>query len=388
MRWWHALTRDQRLLLINSTATGFGVSLFAYLQPLYIESLGATPEQIGLTLGASGLIVTLLYIPLGMWADRRGRKPLIVAGWLLSGLMALAMALAPDWRWFLPAYTLYLLSNFAVPALQGYTAATTTPRAVGRLFALLALGNSAGSIIAPAIGGWLGQLYGLRTVYALAGFIFGADAVLNLARLTPQATVPPRSPRAQSRTVLRNRRFWVEIAFVLLMFTATDIGTVLVPNFLEDVRGLSVAQIGALSSLGTLGIALLIYLIGRLPTERRLPLFIPQAAAGAALLLWLLAPGLGWIGLAYLIHGGNRAFRPVTAGRLANTLAPETMSFGFGFYQTAQQLGLTISPYAAGLLYAHDPHWPLWAGVVGLAAAMAFAALLPELKSLDADRRG
>lgn len=388
MRWWHALTRDQRLLLINSTATGFGVSLFAYLQPLYIESLGATPEQIGLTLGASGLIVTLLYIPLGMWADRRGRKPLIVAGWLLSGLMALAMALAPDWRWFLPAYTLYLLSNFAVPALQGYTAATTTPRAVGRLFALLALGNSAGSIIAPAIGGWLGQLYGLRTVYALAGFIFGADAVLNLARLTPQATVPPRSPRAQSRTVLSNRRFWVEIAFVLLMFTATDIGTVLVPNFLEDVRGLSVAQIGALSSLGTLGIALLIYLIGRLPTERRLPLFIPQAAAGAALLLWLLAPGLGWIGLAYLIHGGNRAFRPVTAGRLANTLAPETMSFGFGFYQTAQQLGLTISPYAAGLLYAHDPHWPLWAGVVGLAAAMAFAALLPELKSLDADRRG
>lgn len=388
MRWWHALTRDQRLLLINSTATGFGVSLFAYLQPLYIESLGATPEQIGLTLGASGLIVILLYIPLGMWADRRGRKPLIVAGWLLSGLMALAMALAPDWRWFLPAYTLYLLSNFAVPALQGYTAATTTPRAVGRLFALLALGNSAGSIIAPAIGGWLGQLYGLRTVYALAAFIFGADAVLNLARLTPQATVPPRSPRAQSRTVLRNRRFWVEIAFVLLMFTATDIGTVLVPNFLEDVRGLSVAQIGALSSLGTLGIALLIYLIGRLPTERRLPLFIPQAAAGAALLLWLLAPGLGWIGLAYLIHGGNRAFRPVTAGRLANTLAPETMSFGFGFYQTAQQLGLTISPYAAGLLYAHDPHWPLWAGVVGLAAAMAFAALLPELKSLDADRRG
>lgn len=55
-----AFSRDQRLWLINSALTGFGVGLFAYLQPLYIASLGASPEQIGLTLSLSGLIVTLL----------------------------------------------------------------------------------------------------------------------------------------------------------------------------------------------------------------------------------------------------------------------------------------------------------------------------------------
>ncbi len=396
MNWWRTLNRDQRLLLLNSTATGFAVGLFAYLQPLYIESLGAMPEQIGLTLGLSGLIVTLLYIPLGLWADQRGRKPLIVWGWALSAAMTLAMAGAPDWRWFIPAYTLYLLSNFAVPALQGYTAATTTPRAVGRLFTLLALGNSAGSIIAPAIGGWIGEAFGLRAVYLAAGLVFGAGTLLTLVPLTPQ---PPagskgvvvsllKSSRAHSNALLGNRRFKFEIAFVLLMFIATDIGTVLIPNFLEDVRGLSVAQIGTLSSLGTLGIALLTFIVGRLPTERRLPLFITQITAGAALLLWLLAPGLIWIGLAFLIHGGNRAFRPITAGRLANTLAPESMSFGFGFYQTAQQLGLTISPYAAGLLYARDPHWPLWAGLIGLAAAMGLAALLPRPKPSNEEDSG
>jgi len=388
MNWWRTLTRDQRLLLLNHTATGFAVGLFAYLQPLYIASLGAMPEQIGLTLGLSGLIVTLLYIPLGLWADRRGRKPLIVWGWALSAAMTLAMAGAPDWRWFIPAYTLYLLSNFAVPALQGYTAATTTPRAVGRLFTLLALGNSAGSIVAPAIGGWIGEAFGLRAVYLAAGLVFGACTLLTLVPLTPQAAAPSKSPRAQSNALLGDRRFKFEIAFVLLMFIATDIGTVLIPNFLEDVRGLSVAQIGALSSLGTFGIALLTFIVGRLPTERRLPLFITQVAAGAALLLWLLAPGLTWIGLAFLIHGGNRAFRPVTAGRLANTLAPESMSFGFGFYQTAQQLGLTISPYAAGLLYARDPHWPLWAGLIGLAAAMGLAALLPGPKPSNREGSG
>ncbi|MGQ0602720.1 MAG: MFS transporter [Anaerolineales bacterium] len=378
MRWWSALTRDQRLLFLNSTATGFGVSLFLYLQPLYIESLGASPEQIGLTLGVSGLIVILLYIPLGLWADRRGRKPLIVWGWALSAAMTLAMAFAPDWRWFIPAYTLYLLANFAVPALQGYVAATTTPRAVSGLFALLALGYSAGSIIAPAIGGWIGEAFGLRVVYVVAALVFGLDTLIVLAPLTPQAAAPSKSQRAHIGAVLGNRRFIVEIAFILLMFVATDIGTVMAPKYLEEVRGLSVAQIGSLSSFGTLGIAVLTFLVGRLPAERRTPLLLTQALALAALLIWLRLPGLLWIGIAFLIHGGNRVFRPITSARLVNTLAPESMSFGFGFYQTAQQLGLTISPYLAGVLYARDPHWPLWAGVIGLGVAMVFAVALPR----------
>lgn len=378
MRWWRTLTRDQQLLFINSTATGFGVALFLYLQPLYIKSLGATPSQIGLALGASGLIVTLLYIPLGMWADRRGRKPLIVWGWLLSAVMTFLMGLAPDWHWFIPTYAVYLLSNFAVPALQGYTAATTTPREVGRLFALLALGNSAGSIVAPVLGGWIGEMYGLRAVYVVASLVFALDTVLVLARLTPQATVATQSPRAHFGAVLGNTRFIVELTFIFIMFVATDVGTVMVPNFLEDVRGLSVAQIGALSSLGTLGIAVLTFIISRLPTERRTPLFITQGVALTALLLWLMTPGLVWIGLASLISGGNRLFRPLTSGRLVSTLNVETMSLGFGFFQTAQQLGLTIAPYLAGLLYTRDPHWPLWAGVIGLVVAMGFAAFLPS----------
>jgi predicted MFS family arabinose efflux permease len=142
------------------------------------------------------------------------------------------------------------------------------------------------------------------------------------------------------------------------------------PKFLEDVRGLSVGQIGALGSVGTLGIMVLTLLLGRQPPERRAPLLLAQGAALLALLLWLNASALAWIGLAYFVHGGNRVIRPITTGRLAATLDAATMSFGFGFYQTAQQLGLTLSPYVAGLLYARGPAWPLWAGVAGLLVMM------------------
>lgn len=376
MRWWQDLSRDQRLLFANNFITGFGVALFLNLQPIYISQLGATPAQVGLTLSLSGLIVTVLYVPLGLWADRHGRKPMIVSGWVLSGLAALAMAAAPDWRWFIPALTVYLMSNFAVPALQGYVAASGGGRNLGRLFALLAAGNSVGSVAAPALGGWLGEHVGLRTVYAIAGVLFVLDGLLVLGRLAPQAA-PPAAQRAPAFGLLRSGPFRVEVLFTLMLFVAVDVGQVLAPKYLQDVRHLSVSQIGWLGSLGTLGVAGLTLALGRLPSERRTPLLIAQALAAASLSLWLSSPWLGLIALGYFIGGGNRVIRPLLASRLAARLKPEDMSFGFGFYQTAQQLGLTISPFLAGQLYARDPSWPLLAGLVGIGLTVLVTAFRP-----------
>ncbi len=199
-----------------------------------------------------------------------------------------------------------------MPALQSYVAATTTPREVGRLFALLALGSSVGSVIAPSIDGWLGEWAGLRVVCGVAGAVFARDTVLVLTALTPQ----PRAPRAaqsQLGALLGRPRFRVEVAAILAMFVATDIGTVPAPNFLDAVRGWSAAEIGAVGSLGTLGIAGLTFVITRLTLTRRRPLLFTQAAALGALALWVTTATPAGIGLAFLISGGNRAFRPIVS---------------------------------------------------------------------------
>jgi predicted MFS family arabinose efflux permease len=303
---------------------------------------------------------------------------LILAGWGLSALATLGMALAPDWRWFIPALTVYLLSNFAVPALQGYIAAGESPRTISRVFSIIASGNSLGSVIAPAIGGWIGETFSLRTVYFCAAVVFALDTVFVLARLSAQPVPASGAPRAAAWQVLSKRAFLIEIVFIFLLFLAIDLGQVMAPKFLAEVRGLTVSQIGWLGSIGTLGVVGLTLALGRLPAERRTPLLISQAVALVALLIWLAVPGLLATGLAYFIHGSNRVIRPITASRLSAALDPDTMSFGFGFYQTAQQLGLTISPYAAGLLYAQDPAWPLFAGALAICVMMLVTLRLPK----------
>ncbi|MEM1551959.1 MAG: hypothetical protein QXH03_04765 [Candidatus Bathyarchaeia archaeon] len=56
---------------------------FAHLLPdtyysLYVESLGGSPLTIGSILSASWFIMAFLQLAGGYWADKRGRKALIV----------------------------------------------------------------------------------------------------------------------------------------------------------------------------------------------------------------------------------------------------------------------------------------------------------------------
>jgi MFS family permease len=64
------LSRDQWLIYFSQMIWGFGLGLWQHLQPLYIESLGADPQQIGITISLSGLLVIFVYVPIGMLADR------------------------------------------------------------------------------------------------------------------------------------------------------------------------------------------------------------------------------------------------------------------------------------------------------------------------------
>jgi MFS family permease len=370
------LDRDFVLIYLSILLWGFGVFLYTYIQPLYITQLGATPAQVGLTLGLGSLLVTFLYAPIGLWADRYGRKAVIVAGWCLGTISAYGFALAADWRWFIPAMAAYTLSNFAVSVLNGYIAAKTLPEQRSRVFALISTSSAFGSILAPAIGGWIGEQFGLRAVYLTAA---GAYTLSTLAILfiRPQ----PKEPQANSghaRELLRSSSVRWQVFFVFAIFFAVDVGQILAPKFLEEVRGLTIHQIGWLGTVSALGVVLLMLLISRLPSEGRWGLFTSQGVAllGLALLAW--APGFSLLLVAFFISGSNRVVRPPTLANFARLLTPATMSFGMGLQQTATQVGLALSPYVAGLLYTHNPYWPFYAGLLALISTLLMTGLLPQ----------
>jgi MFS family permease len=376
-----ALDRDLVLICISLFLWGLGSFLYTYIQPLYLTELGANPAQIGLALGIGGLVTTLLYAPIGLWADRRGRKGVIVAGWTLGTLAGYGFALAPDWRWFIPAMAAYTLSNFAVSVLNGYVATKTTPEGRAFVYALISMGFSAGSIISPAAGGWIGEQYGLRAVYFCAALMFtGSTLAMLFLRQQPRE---PQATSSSARFLLRDRVILWHLLLMGLLFFAVDVGLILAPKYLEEVRGLAVAQIGWLGTLSAVGVLILAPLISRLAHGSRRAIFWGEGLAFVSILLLATTTNPAWLVAAFFIGGGNRLARPPTLARFSNLLTPATMSFGLGLQQTATQIGLALSPYVAGLLYAQNPVWPFYAGLAAILITAGFTWLLPERQTVE-----
>ena len=368
-----ALTRDQWLLFINNLLWGFGGSLYLYIQPIYLTELKATPEQIGIALGLSVLVVTLGYVPLGMWTDNLGRKPLMVIGWAVAAGCTGIMALAPDWRWFAVAYAVYHLTNFVFPAFQSYIIASATPCTQQYVISTLYGAFWLGSIFAPVIGGWIGEHFGLRAVYATAAGLFGL-ATLTFIPLRDQPH--ERTPATHHlKQLWRNRAFVGLMCFIFLLFFILNLGQALLPKYLEEVRGFSLGQIGQMGTAAIAGVTLFTWLFGRMKTEGNRALVLSQVMMLAALALFWLTSNVWLAALAYFIGGGHWLMRPLLVGRLAHTLEPAQMHLGLSFYQTVTQAAVALSPYIAGLLYERAPTWPLYAGMAGIVLTLSFTVL-------------
>lgn len=373
-------TRNHRLMFAAMFLWGFGMGMFIFIQPLFIESLGATTSQVGFALAAGGLLVTAVYIPIGLWADRRGRRITILLGWWLASFATILMALAPDWRWLIPALVMYQLANFAMPAFNGYVAAESAGRNLSGTLAFITSGAAIGRVISPAIGGWLGEQLGFRAVYLIAGAFFVLSSLV-MGLISDRPAEPAPGLRPPARQLFFSRAFVWQIVFIFLLFFAIELSQILMPKYLQEVRQLGLAQIGWLGTVGSLGVVVLSLTFGQLPETRRWALVLCQLVALAASVLLISSALLPVIILAYFIHGGNWVVRPIVIGRLARTLHPDMLSFGYGFLETAMRLGMALAPAVAGLLYSRTPAAPMLAGAAALCVTLLLTLTLPSGRS-------
>lgn len=388
-RFWLSLSPDLRWLSTAIFLAGVAEGLSLNLQTLYVKSLGAAPEQIGLVFGAAGLVTIAVYVPAGWLADRWRRKPIIVAAWLSTLVTFTWLALAPDWRWAVPGFMLYALGSFSRPAFSAFIAQGERGRGVQRAFAVTSIAWSLGNILAPALGGWIGEHFGLRLVFALSGGVY-VFSTLALLPLSNPASAGRGSGVNGFRLLWANRPFlWQVTAFMLIVF-ALNVGVILAPNYLQAVKAVSVEQVGALGTVSALGLVALNYSLGRMQPERRAPLILLQLSAAGALALLVVSPAAVAGALppaiiaAYLLRSAVDGIWTPMSGRLSLWLPPEVLSLGFSLRDTGVRVALTLAPLAAGQLYAVNPSLPLLAGLAALGVTVLLTLSLPTHRPAQA----
>ena len=369
------LSRDNRLMMLALFLWASGEGLFMYIQPIYVQQLGANPVQIGTVLSLAGLAMTAAFLPGGILSDRIPRKIILLGGWALGIVGVLTMASARDWRTFIPGIMLYSFSAFCVPAISATVADSAGGVPLSRVLTLVYAGYSAGSVISPAVGGWLAQATNMRTVYLVAAVCYAVSTVVILM-LKPQP-VQTRAWQKPSVHVVRSNGLLALIGFA--MFLPLYIGIPLAPNFMRNVAGWPVDRIGLLGSLYALGLTALSPTLGRLsarhPTRG---LLVGQVLVWASLgLLFISAQGLPAIAFAaFFLRGGYGACRSLAGAQIAGHASAENRGAAFGLAETSVASAQMVAPYLAGWLYDVLPAAPIFAGLVLIPAGLLLTPML------------
>ncbi len=358
---------------------GIGEGMFYVFQPIYLQQLGADPLQIGAILGASGIAMMIAHIPAGYLADRIGRRPLLITAWSIGTFATLLMALAPGLTVFTIGLLFYGATAFVSSPLSSYATAARGKWTIERTLTLVTASFSAGIVIGPLTGGWIGDHLGIRTIYGISTGLFVLSTIFLLfIRHQPPSEQDPSAPPAG---LLTNKRYLGFLLIAFLVTFALYLPQPLTANFLQNQRGLSLSLIGLFGTIGGLGNVILALRLGRF--EARVGFLLGQLGVLCfALLIWL-GTGPLFFGLAYFLLGGFRAVRSLTTAQIRPLIHESQMGLGFGIAESIFSLPIVLTPPLAGYIYSYQPDlvYPVAMALIlfGLAISYLFTSRLqPE----------
>jgi len=364
--WNNDVNRDIRLISISLFTWALGEGLFLCLVTLRLEGLGATPVVIGNVMALYALVQAVVMIPAGLATDRWGAWQVMIGAWLVALLSIFLMAMADGLLLFAAGWLAYGLTSWMAPALTAYVTNRRGSLTPARALALVFASYTAGMILSPTLGGWIGERFGLRTPFAIAVIflLFSTLVVAFAHRDLPQPLVLVD----RYDTLLHNRRFLLLMVLSFVVMLALWLGIPLAPNFLQSQWNMSVAKIGLFGSAESVGGVILSLVFSRWSPQIAL---IALQMGGIVYLSTLLTTGqTPWLALAFFLRVGplyGRQFIDAIGIRL---VSPPQRGLAFAISATVQRIANVLAAMAAGWLYEFWPALPFQVALLFVVLAL------------------
>lgn len=329
----------------------------------------------------------------GTLSDRFGRRPVLIAGWLVGLPVPLMLIWAPSWTWV-------VIANVLLGMNQGLTWSTTVIMKIDlvgparRGFAM-GLNEAAGYgavAITALVTGWIAQGWGLRPEPFLLGLayaglglslsVFAVKETVHHARHEAASHVPPT---ASGHVTLTTGEIFRLTSFRdKALSSCSQAGMVnnlndgvawgLFPIFFA-AAGLSVGRIGILAALypAAWGLGQL-YTGGLSDRVGRKPLIAGGMMLQAAALAWMaLAVGFAaWATGAVVLGIGTAMVYPTLLAAIADVAHPAWRARSVGVYRLWRDGGFAVGAVLAGVL----------ADVVSIEAAILVVAALTAVSGV------
>lgn len=318
-----------------------------------------------------GIVKAILNLYAGKWADMYGRRPVLIAGWLVALPIPFILMYAPNW-WWVAAGNVLLGVNQGVAWSMSMVSKIELAKPSERG---LAVGiDEAFGYTGVAVGAWLtgviASAYSLRPepfyLLLLVIIVGTLIALFFIEETLPYARAEAASendaPDAQSSEA--NLPFWTIVKRATYrdrtLFAAAQAGHV--ENFVDTLvwiafplflvaQGLDPAQVGVVVGAHSAAYFLQIY-TGRLGDQigRKPPIVAGMLLAGAGVLGMTFVDSYGaWIALSALSGVGMALHYPNLISVASDAAHPLWRSTGLGVYRLWRDLGYAVGAVFIGL---------------------------------------
>jgi len=324
----------------------------------------------------------------GTWSDRFGRKPVLVAGWLIAVPVPLLLIWAPSWGWV-------VATNLLLGVNQGLTWSTTVIMKIDlagphRRGLAMGLNEAAGYVAVAATAlatGYLAARYGLRPAPFLLGLSYAALG-LGLSAFVVRETRGHAQLEAaghHSRSELTNGQVFSRTSLrEPALSSASQAGMV---NNLNDglawglfpilfaTAGLSIARIGILAAIypAVWGLGQLV--TGPLSDRWGRKWLITAGMFVQAMALGAIAAADSfplWAAAAVLLGAGTAMVYPTLLASIGDVAHPAWRARAVGVYRLWRDGGFAVGAILAGLV----------ADIWGLRTAVWVVAVITALSGL------
>jgi len=394
------ITNRKNILILSLTLAvvmlGFGIVMPIF--PFYIESMGASGTELGLLIAISPLM-QLVFAPIwGSVSDRRGRKPVLLAGLLGYGISMLLFGLVTElWMLFAARGIGAILSAATMPTTMAYVSDSTSKQDRGGGIGALGAATGLGIVLGPALGGWL-AMDSLSTPFLLTASVclltlvlvwfFLPESLPRESRQPASARLRPADQLGEMWRVLRSPLGVLLFMAFLVSFGLTCFQGVFGLYALEEF-GYGPQEVGwILAVMGIVAAVTQGALTG--PLTKRwgeaavIKVTLLSSAVGFCLLL--AADNLAMVLLTTgLFTLPNALLRPAVIS-LTSKQADSRQGVAMGLNNSFNSLGRIVGPTWAGFVFDVNPELPyLSGGVVMFVGFLASLVLIPWEQGFEAE---
>ena len=373
--------------------------MYYSMLPLYLKHLGADIMQVGIFFTVSQIVPLVLQVLGGWISDSIGRLKSVAIGSLIGLGAYLTPIFVPTWQWLYLSETLSAMTRSLIgPSFGAFIAEETAEEHRGKVYGITDTIYTVVTVIGPPLAGWLADNYGFRLMLIVAGAIYVVATTIRLIlakiagkrrRETANEKLSMASLKVNFKTILGLALAGGVLTWLLLTDGVRDIAFsmsfTLMPLYLEEIGGMSLQQIGWLSS--AFGIASMLTTI---PAGWFADKFSERAAIAlgfflefvAMLLLIQMDSFLGYASIWALCGVGVGLLSPAYQSVLSKVLPERLRGTGFGLIHASLGIFSLPAPAIGSFLWKNiSPQAPFY-----ITALIALITVIPAWLKFKLDK--